>query len=258
VGYNTSRCIGREACRERCLRSCETGALQARADGSVAIDVNRCEACARCVRACPAEAFKLYGEGLSVADVLAAVEEDGLFYARSGGGLTVSGGEPLVQARFAARLLAAARERGLDTAIETSGCGRWEDLERVCRHVDQVFYDVKTLDPERHREWTGVGNERILANLRRLCETFPELPVVVRTPVVPGFNDDVGSIRAIADFLERLPRPVRYELLPYHGFGESKYAQLGRSYALAGLEPPARARMAELARVAEEARRDRT
>jgi pyruvate formate lyase activating enzyme len=124
--------------------------------------------------------------------------------------------------------------------------------------VDQVFYDVKTLDPERHREWTGVGNERILANLRRLCETFPELPVVVRTPVVPGFNDDVGSIRAIADFLERLPRPVRYELLPYHGFGESKYAQLGRSYALAGLEPPAHARMAELARVAEEARRDRT
>jgi pyruvate formate lyase activating enzyme len=219
--------------------------------------VNRCEACARCVRACPAEAFELRGESLSVAEVLAAVEEDGLFYARSGGGLTVSGGEPLVQADFAARLLQAARERGLDTALETSGCGRWDDLERVCRHADQVFYDVKTLDSERHREWTGVGNERILENLRRLCEAFPELPVVVRTPVVPGFNDDPASIRAIADFLETLARPVRYELLPYHGFGEPKYAQLGRSYALTGLAPPERGRMQELERVAEGARRER-
>ncbi len=222
----------------------------------MAIDVNRCEACARCVRACPAEAFELHGETLSVEDVLAEVEEDGVFYARSGGGLTVSGGEPLVQAAFAARLLAAARERGFDTALETSGCGRWDDLERMCRHANQVFYDVKALDPERHRYGTGVSNERILANLRQLCEAFPELPIVVRTPVVPGFNDDPASIRAIAGFLETLPRPVRYELLPYHGFGEPKYAQLGRSYELSGLEPPDPARMAELERVAAEARRE--
>jgi pyruvate formate lyase activating enzyme len=190
-----------------------------------------------------------------VEEVLEVVEQDSVFYARSGGGLTLSGGEPLTQPAFAARLLEAAQARGLDTAIETTGYAHWSDLERVCRHANQVFYDVKSLDPERHREGTGVENGRILANLRRLCEAFPALPLVVRTPVVPGFNDTPEQIRAIGAFVGGLPREVRYELLPYHRFGEGKYRELGRDYPLAGVGPPSEEQMAALYRIAQEAKR---
>jgi pyruvate formate lyase activating enzyme len=190
-----------------------------------------------------------------VDEVLEVVEQDGAFYARSGGGLTLSGGEPLTQPAFAARLLQSAQARGIDTALETSGYAHWSDLQRVCRHVNQIFYDLKAMAPEKHREGTGVGNQRILENLRRLCRAFPKLPLVVRTPVVPAFNDSPAEIRAIAAFVGRLSRPVRYELLPYHRFGAAKYAGLGRDYPLAELRPPSREQMAALSRVAEDARR---
>jgi pyruvate formate lyase activating enzyme len=191
---------------------------------------------------------------MTVDEILERVERDGLFFARSGGGLTLSGGEPLLQSDFAVRLLEEAARRGIDTAVETSGCVPWKDLERACGHVGQIFFDVKSVDATRHREATGIGNERILENLQRLCEGFPELPVVVRTPVVPGFNDEPGDIQAICDFLGELPRRVRYELLRYHRYGEAKYRKLGQEYALANLEPPSTQRMASLQRIVEEAR----
>jgi pyruvate formate lyase activating enzyme len=140
-----------------------------------------------------------------------------------------------------------ARARGIDTALETSGLCRWEDLEQACRLVNHVFFDVKALDRRKHEEGVGVGNERILENLGRLRETFPELPVTVRTPVVPDFNDSPEDIRAIAAFLDRLNGGrVEYELLPYHRFGESKYSQLGKAYPLQGLEPPAKEHIEDL------------
>ena len=132
------------------------------------------------------------------------VEEDSSFYARSGGGVTLSGGEPLAQAGFVLEFLKKARTRGIDTALETSGLCRWEDLEQACWLVNHVFFDVKALDRGKHEEGAGVGNERILENLGRLRETFPELPVTVRTPVVPDFNDSPEDIRAIAAPLEYL------------------------------------------------------
>jgi len=206
------------------------------------------------VPVCPSQALELLGEGMSVDEILEQVERDGLFFARSGGGLTLSGGEPLLQVDFAVRLLQEAGRRGIHTAMETSGCVPWHDVERVCRHVDQVFYDVKCVDAERHREATGVANGRILENLRRLRETFPELPVVVRTPVVPGFNDSPDEIRAICDFLAGLPGSLRYELLAYHRFGEPKYRKLGNEYPLPGVEPPPPERMDALRRIVEEAK----
>jgi pyruvate formate lyase activating enzyme len=253
LAYHANRCIGRAECGDACRTVCEFDAIRAAAEQKVSIALDRCTACGRCVEVCPSRALRMLGELMSVEDVLRIVEEDSPFYARSGGGLTLSGGEPLLQAGFAERLLETARARGLDTAIETSGCAPWHELERVCHHVDEVFYDVKCLDAARHRRGTGIGNERILENLRRLCEVFPTLRVTVRTPVIPGFNDAPEAIRAVVDFLNELPGSLCYELLPYHRFGEPKYTELGLAYPLPGVEPPSAARMADLNRIVAEA-----
>jgi len=253
LAYDASRCIGRVACGDACQQVCEARAVAASEDGKVAVDLELCTACGWCIDVCPPRALELLGDTVAVDEILEKVERDGLFFARSGGGLTLSGGEPLLQADFSVRLLEEAARRGIDTAVETSGCVPWKDLERACAYLGQIFFDVKSLDEARHREATGIGNERILENLRRLCEVFPELPVVVRTPVVPGFNDDPRDIQAICDFLLELPRRVRYELLPYHRFGELKYRKLGQEYALAELEPPSAEAMEGLHRIVREA-----
>ncbi len=232
------KCIGTSEC-DRCVKVCEVDAIRLGEDGRVEISRELCTDCGKCVDACPSKALELFGTWMSVDELIRVVEEDSSFYARSGGGVTLSGGEPLAQTDFVLAFLEKARARGLDTTLETSGLGKWEDLEQVCRLVNHVFFDIKILDPAKHEEGAGVGNERILQNISKLSETFPDLPVTVRTPVVPGFNDAPEDIRAIADFLDRLPGlRVEYELLPYHRLGESKYSQLGKTYPLEGLEPP--------------------
>jgi pyruvate formate lyase activating enzyme len=248
LAYSPDKCIGEAEC-DRCRAVCEVGAVGFRQDGKAEINREVCTHCGKCVEACPSKALELFGTSMDVEEVIRIVEEDSSFYARSGGGLTLSGGEPVSQAEFVHDLLKTARARGIDTALETSGICKWEDLERLCRHVNQVFYDIKILDGQRHEEATGVGNERILENLRRLCEAFPGLAVIVRTPVVPGFNDSPEHIRAIADFLDGLSGSVGYELLPYHRFGEAKYDQLGKACPLQGLVPPSKEQMEDLRQI---------
>jgi pyruvate formate lyase activating enzyme len=249
LAFDPKKCIGWVEC-ERCVRACGPGALTRSEDGKVRLDRDLCDGCGECAKACPSLALEVLGRTMSVEEVMSVVEEDSGFYARSAGGLTLSGGEPLAQARFAGELLKAARSRGIDTALETSGHCRWQDLEDVCGHADQVFYDVKTMDPAKHEDQVGVGNARILRNLRQLCERFPDLPIVVRTPIIPGFNDSPEEVAAIAAFIAGLPGSRRYELLPYHGFGEPKYRRLGKEYPLCGLEAPTEERMARLREVA--------
>lgn len=249
LAFDVNKCIGTVEC-DRCLRACGAGAIADSEDGKVQIDRKLCNDCGDCVDACPSTALELLGRQMSVAEVMAVVEEDSSFYARSGGGLTLSGGEPLAQAGFAVELLKAARSRGIDTALETSGHCRWEDLQNLCRHVDQVFYDVKSADSARHEDHVKVGNGLILRNLRKLCEHFPDLPIVVRTPIIPGFNDSPGDVAAIARLVSDLPGSRRHELLPYHGFGEPKYRRLGKEYPLRDLEPPSEEEMARLREVA--------
>jgi pyruvate formate lyase activating enzyme len=247
--YAGDRCIGADEC-DRCLPTCAARAISRGDDGRIEIDRGLCDDCGECTDACPSQALEMSGERVGVDDVIRAVEEDGGFYVRSGGGLTVSGGEPLSQTDFVSSLLATARKRGLDTVIETSGLCPWESFEAVAPHADQIFYDIKCMDPEKHKRTTGVSNEVILENFQKLRSRFPETPIVVRTPVIPGVNDSPADIQAIADFIDGAGGAKAYELLPYHGFGEPKYRKLGRTYPLEHAEPPSQERMTLLREVA--------
>jgi pyruvate formate lyase activating enzyme len=167
----------------------------------------------------------------TVDSVLAVVEKDASFYARSGGGMTLSGGEPLLQRDFTLALLREAKCRHIDTSMETCGFVPWKDLHDACTYLDSVLFDIKILDPEKHFAQTGVPLKPVLENFRKMMQTFPELCVHVRTPVVPDFNDSKDVLLPIAELVRRYPN-ARHELLPYHRLGTQKYMFLGREYLL--------------------------
>jgi pyruvate formate lyase activating enzyme len=139
----------------------------------------------------------------------------------------------------------------MDTALETSGYGKWEDLKKICEYASLIFYDIKHLDPDKHLAYTGVTNELVLENIRRVSATFPKTPIIARTPIVPGFNDSPDDIGAIVDFLSGIPGVREYELLAYHRLGEPKYRQIGRKYSLINLQPPSQEHMARLRQIAQ-------
>lgn len=247
--YGCDRCIGADEC-DRCMTACLEQAIILDENGKIRVDRSRCDGCGDCAQVCPSHALQVSGEWVEVDDVLRMVEEDDAFYSRSGGGLTVSGGEPLAQGAFVQSLLEAARARGIDTAIETSGLCNWKTLSEVAPLADRIFFDIKCLDSDRHERATGVSNAKILENFRRLRAELPEVPVIVRTPIIPGVNDSEDDILAIAAFIRDSGGASRYELLPYHGFGEPKYTKLGKHYSLSHLEPPPAERMLALQRLA--------
>ncbi len=226
LAFNAGRCLGFEKC-VRCLKACPRAAIGQDGDAPV-FDRDRCAGCDMpCVDACPASGVIAYGQRRTVDEVLKVVEQDGLFYSRSGGGLTLSGGEPLAQPEFALALLREARKRRLNTAMETCGCVPWDVLRQACGLLNTLLFDIKCLDSGLHKAFTGKGAELIQDNFRKVAEAFPGLPVHARTPVIPGFNDTPEQIRAIAAFVAQFPN-VTYELLPYHRLGTQKYQFLGR------------------------------
>ncbi len=230
LAVNFTKCIGISECG-RCIAACPQGALYSGASGLPELKREVCQQCLGCAAACPAGALSTVGQSMSVAEVLEAVEADSVFYARSGGGLTVSGGEPLAQPEFTLSLLRAARQRRIDTAMETSGYAGWPVLEQAAASLNTVIYDLKCLDDAVHFQGTGVSNALILSNFKKLAAAFPRLPILVRTPVIPGFNDSAEAITAIIDFI-RDAGNIRYELLPYHRLGQPKYLSLARAYPL--------------------------
>jgi len=177
----------------------------------------------------------VFGRELSVAEAIKIVEADNAFYSRSGGGLTISGGEPLMQPAFTLALIKEAKKRHIDATIETCGLADWQHLADVARHLKLILFDIKSMDAEKHKVFTGVSNERILANFKRLRSEFPDLHILVRIPLIPGLNDTEEEIAAILGFLQGMPN-VSYELLPYHRMGQSKYEFLGRSYPMADIK----------------------
>ena len=248
--YTSDRCIAVEDC-DRCIAACPRQALTTGDQGKMRIERSSCDDCGDCALVCPPQALEKSGEWVGVDEVLRIVEEDDAFYARSGGGLTLSGGEPLAQGRFSRALLGAARSRGIDTAIETSGLCRWQVMRDVAPLADRIFFDIKCLDSSKHEQVTGVANRKILENFERLRVEFPEVDVIVRTPVIQGVNDAPDDIRAIVEFINDAGGATAYELLPYHGLGELKYARLGKHYGLSHLRPPSDERMKGLQDIAQ-------
>jgi pyruvate formate lyase activating enzyme len=228
--YNRNKCLTLEHC-VRCLEVCTAGAIKSGEENRVRIDRETCTECLLCAKACPSLALNVYGEAMTVAQVIEKVEEDSAFYSRSGGGLTVGGGEPMHQAEFAVSLLKEAKRRRINAAMETCGFCRWEDLREACGFLDTLLYDVKSMDPEKHRAFTGVSNDLILENLKRVRDAFPDLPVWVRTPIIPGFNDDQEDIRPILQHIQSMPNTC-FEALDYHRMGKPKYEYLGIEFPM--------------------------
>ena len=250
IAFSKERCIGYKDCGW-CLALCPVSAIKPSQDEKIDINRELCSNCGECVKICPSKAIRLFGDNMTMGEVMKIIEEDSDFYWRSGGGVTVSGGEPLYQADFVCELLKICQQHAIHTAIETTGYGRWEDFAKVCQYVNLIFYDIKHMDTEKHKDFTGVGNELILANIINLSHAYPDIPIVARTPVIPTCNDSKENIEATANFLREIKSVTEYELLPYHAFGDPKYKQLGRKYSLNNLKPPSKEKMAELNKIAE-------
>lgn len=194
---------------------------------------------------------KTIGRDVTVEEVMQEVEKDRAYYRRSGGGLTLSGGESLCQPEFARDLLRAAKEAGITTAMESMACAKWEVIESILPYLDQYLMDIKHINPEKHKEFTGRSNELMLENARKVAASgMTELSI--RVPVIPTFNDTPEEIRDIARFADKLPGVKRIHLLPYHRLGQDKYDGLGREYLMKDILPPTNEHMEMLKRVVTE------
>ena len=226
------RCIG---CG-KCIAACSAGLHNFGADGVHQIERENCAGCGRCAAECVG-ALEIAGREMSVEEILTEVQKDSAFYAHSGGGMTVSGGEPLMQPEFTTALFREAKQRGLHTCIETCGFAPTETVLALAPYVDLFLWDVKETDSARHKEFTGVPNERILANLRALNAAGAK--IVLRCPIIPGYNDREEHLRAVGALAEELTGVIRVDVEPYHPLGKSKAASLGTSYALGDMSFPA-------------------
>jgi pyruvate formate lyase activating enzyme len=202
---------------------------------------------------CPTGALEMFGKRMTVSEVLDEVEKDSSFYRNTGGGITLSGGECMLQPDFSAALLAGAHERGINTAIETACNVPWSYVEKVLPHVDTMLHDHKLTIPERHKKWTGASNERILENFKRAYETYPNIDFIARTPLIPGVNSDEEHIRAVLAFIRPYKNVIDYELLPYHRFGLGKYELLGEVYELDDYKTPSNELVQRLQAIIDEA-----
>jgi len=227
-----------------CIQVCPRNALSFGADGFIRVDRALCDGCGACVPVCPQGALELIGKLMGVDEVLQELLKDRVFYQTSGGGVTFSGGEPLLQSGFVARCAARLQAEQVHVALDTAGYVTWSRFEEVLPVIDLVLFDLKFADPQQHRLYTGRDNELILANLRLLAQH--EVPLFVRLVMVPGINDSQPQIRARMDLLAGLGNVQQVDILAYHRFGEGKYARLGLDYPLAGLQEYPAERLQEI------------
>ena len=220
------RCIG----ARECLQACPENALDVTPEG-MKIDRKRCTVCGACAQACPAAAIEVIGRRWTPDELMGELLKDRVFYETSGGGITFSGGEPMLQVDFLHEMLPRCKEAGLHVALDTCGVVTWERYEQVLPSVDLVLLDLKLTDAERHKAATGVSNDIILENARRIAALG--MPMWIRTPVIPGYTDDLENIRGIGRFIhEWLPTVQRWDLLAYTNLGQPKYHRLDLPYPL--------------------------
>jgi pyruvate formate lyase activating enzyme len=217
-----------------CVDACSLNAINL--EGKAFIDIERCQLCGDCIAACPSGALKMVGEVMSAEKVCEIINNDRVFYENSGGGATFSGGEPLLQPEFLAEMLCRLQTDGVHTAVETSGSVDWPVIEHLERAIDLFLYDLKILDPERHKETVGVSNRLVVENLKKLASHRDQ--IIVRIPVIPQLTAFADNIPRIFELLSSLPSIHEVHLLPYHNFGMSKYHYAGRNYVLEALQPP--------------------
>jgi pyruvate formate lyase activating enzyme len=235
------RCISCGACST----ICPSGAIQIK-HGIPFTEKEKCMLCGKCVEKCPALAREMIGEKLTTEEIIKEIEKDLVFYEESGGGVTFSGGEPLGQSEFLEGLLDACREKKIHTAVDTSGYISWEILNKITLKVDLFLYDLKIMDSERHKKYTGVSNKIILENLKELSSVHHY--IFIRFPIIPGINDDDQNIREMGEFLSSL-KITQVNLLPYHYIGIDKYKRLGRAYKLVTAQPPSEEKLSEISAI---------
>jgi len=190
---------------------------------------------------CPSDALSIAGKQMSVKEILEEIEKDRTFYEESRGGVTFSGGEPLMQPDFLNALLNECKERATHTAVNTCGFAQYEIIDRIRDKVDLFLYDIKTMDNRKHRKYTGASNEQILKNLKKLAESGSS--IVISFPIIPGINDDDKNVTRTAEFISSLPNIQQVNLLPYHRAGIEKYKNLGKPYKLDKIQPPSNQRV---------------
>jgi pyruvate formate lyase activating enzyme len=232
IFFDSEKCQGCGTC----VQVCPEGAIEIY-EGQSSTNRDLCKGAGKCAEVCPNEARNLMGR-------------DAIFYQRSGGGVTLSGGEPLAQPEFAISLLKLCKEAAIHTTLDTCGYARWETMRRILEYVDLVLYDLKHLDPVEHEKYTGVSNDLILDNARRIHHEL-SIPMLARVPLIPGYNDTAENMAATAQFIVTELDSIKVHLLPYHRLGETKYARMEKPKKSISVQPPGDERMEEIKEVFE-------
>ena len=244
--FNTERCTGCGIC----VDVCPEDAISINEDKSVT-DRKLCKGHGKCAEVCPNDARSLMGQHMTAAEVFEDVNGDAIFYQNSGGGVTLSGGDPVAQPDFSMSILKLCRDAAIHTAIETCGFAKWEVLKGILEYTDLVLFDIKHMDPEKHKEYTGVSNEIILENAKRIRKELG-LPMLIRLPIMPGYNDSTENMEMTAQFIANdLNGIEKVHLLPYHRLGETKYERMEASNNSIPISPPSDEHMEDLKKIFE-------
>ena len=240
--FYISRCVGCGACVPACPENAQIVTPKERR-----VLWAKCTTCMKCTEVCPSKALEMAGEWYTVEQVMNIVERDMVYYENSGGGVTFSGGEPTMQSRFLATCLKSCKEKGIHTAIDTSGLTQWSVLEKMLPYIDLFLFDVKHMDDERHKELTGVSNKLILQNLRKLSEHGKI--IWIRIPLIPGLNDSEENFQHVAEFVKPLTGVQRVTLLPYNKAAGAKYEFIGEVYDLEDLVPHSKRKLGSFLKI---------
>lgn len=239
VFWREDRCA--EDC-SACVTACPSRAISKHGT-RIVVDKKKCDFCKNCEEACVYDALEIVGREVSVGEIMEEIEKDRVFFDESGGGVTFSGGEPLLQVDFLESLLQEVKKSNIHVALDTSGYIPFQDLEKISDRTDLFLYDLKIMDDEKHKKFTGVSNKIILENLRKLSDK--EKAIIVRIPLVSGVNDDSQSIRMFAEHLQTLKNVKNISLLAYHRGGCEKYRRLLKEEKLETFNPPSKERIEE-------------